>query len=1297
MFIGYTLNINCCESLTTYQILYMSEKLPNLDYNQENLKNHENDILELKEIVKSEKPVVNTAKKVEAVRSWNTFTFVSVDGLTDVQLYDENAQLLKRFSQTLLLQWQNIFKNLKIKELRADSSSGGYLDPHKTVAETPIFLQRFLKDFLTTNNKNYLSTDTNIYGGQLYYRDENIQLKHLDIQQNGKYFVEYAENGLAKVYLTQTENGIPSEPENWQEVDLYNPPEDLKHYLESLQLRYDGYKELNNQYTALVNDVGISILQSDNLKSKPVFQDHVPSIEQNLVVDANNKDLLYYCRSSNPQHIHRLDMNGDASSWQMVKVELKNTYDSINNLQLDPSGNFFLFYSNNDLVVLAKDTLEEVKRVPGLREVNFDSQERIRAIDKDGYLVIYEVNFKDLADKLAKERAKQIVGTIDISNIFDIEASKEKDPVRGFEHLEKLRDDIKIQLEESLEKIITPELARKARENFSRVQAQLRSKGLQPEEVNFLLEGLEEPLVAKEKEFAEAEARTEIDALNHKLGTNLSFSVIAEIKTGLTTLQSIEPLLPTDLREALGKLKLLYEERTRELFKLRGGEIITDINSVISRSTEELAAFSSKFQMDDWVEFRYPQLRLTLGNMLRDIPLEAEEAYKAVMVARTQLQDLKEKYELKFKEEYAKVREKAAERIDTTVENLKHEIDSLIERVNDKNFNARHEAEQYTNSSEARKAIEIEIEALANDNPDLSKELSRLLKVKIANQLTEIERGDRTKIAGTGQQMIMLGNTSFPKYEAKVKEKVAYKIDLNFEENKKSYGPGTKPADIYGDVNLLIRTSTGTLHNVRLYEGWEDENEWRLGLKTYLGETIPPSYVNASEFKNIKKEYLDWTNEEKSKLREEDNKKREELSALYSKREKISERQAAVDDKWQEEYKEKLKAYAEFCAKHHINLLKRVDELKHEPELEFTNGKGYVPEWQSHWVVDPQTEEDLEKIAEAFKMQLDLQEGLLNLKGHAGTGKDVVMKMFSNLTKRPYFGIDCTKWTTEFELSEDVMLESKDGASQTVKVPSTVLNGITTAGSIVYFNEFNAMPEQAQIFLHALMDEKRSLTLKTSSGKVIRAQPSVLLASSMNPNYPGTFDPQFATKSRMVSLEINYPPLYGIKEKDDNNPNQPYNPSEALRIARSVDSLSDLTYEANLERNEFIKVWDHYINGLENGAQEMSSVQKFDVEVILALVQFTNKLRDDFIKNFEKSRDAKNALPVTQPVTGRELRRCAYALSKLSDEEKISTNPEAVARELLDKFYLSHIDKKEDQAKIKTTMATWSSQKRVRA
>lgn len=91
-------------------------------------------------------------------------------------------------------------------------------------------------------------------------------------------------------------------------------------------------------------------------------------------------------------------------------------------------------------------------------------------------------------------------------------------------------------------------------------------------------------------------------------------------------------------------------------------------------------------------------------------------------------------------------------------------------------------------------------------------------------------------------------------------------------------------------------------------------------------------------------------------------------------------------------------------------------------------------------------------------------------------------------------------------------------------------------------------------------------------------------------------------------------------------------------------------------------------------------------------------MRENFILNFEKSRAARTALPVNQPLTSRELRRCAYALSQIPDTEKVSMDAaDNTARELLERFFLSNIDSGEDLEKIRTAMRTWRSQKRVAA
>ena len=1259
--------------------------------------------LELKEIKKSDEAVdfENSQKcTIDCFMPWNDYTIVSAKTTNEIRIYNEKLKKIEDFklnSKVIELYWRNPDITDRLKKINPlygvivpDISKYQY-NNGVGVSQLPIELIHFAEKTLKRANpftpaSMVEPTEKSIASGDAFMVDD--------------YIIFLSEENCFFAFKTKSDEGITLEPRNWKRVNpMSEIPIELSTAVEKIIREKMGIKKINEKYSVLVTDIGLNILKNEDLKGRPLISDNIPSIKKNVIPDPSNTDIVYYCQSSSPSELVKLDLSKDSNTWVPIAVDIPNQYEEINNLQLDPSGNFFFFYCRDELIIITKDTLQEVKRVSKLTNVTFDNEGNIRAVDKDGFLVILQPNFKELEEVINKRKIQKITYGINISNIFDLEVAKKEEAQKkteGYENFKELRAQYEEQFSDVLAKTDIKEGMQSLRDGLSKMRAILISQGLKINEVNFILEGIENQIQVKEKESASKNAQEALISIRTSLIGGLSMTSISDARNGLDKVRQHEGLLSVEMRKQVEEVSQELQKKSVELFNLRGIDIVKDVVTIVEKTQRDLDSFSSKYEMDNWLEFTFPQLKARLGSLMRDCPIEADEAYKAIMKAMTDLQNMSATYEEKFKREYVKVREKAVERLDAVVGTLENDIKSIVDRLKTKGFTDRQAAEEYLNSSEAKKAVETEIGMLAGQNSDISKELERALKVKLSNALTEIERGALTQVNESGQQMIMFGKNSFPKWEAKVKEKKERKVDIYFDEDGKTHGPGIKASEILGDVSLSIQTSTGKIEQVRLYEGFKDESEWRLGLLEYRGDSIPPSYLSAEEFKKVKKDFSDWSQGENSKLKKELEKKVNALTELYEKRQKTKERTEEADEPWKKEYQEKLKEYAEFSREHNITILKRIDQVKSDPETEYTNGKGYVPEWQSHWVNDPQTEKDLEDMAEAFKMQLDLQEGIFNLKGHAGTGKDVRMKMFCALTNRPYFGIDCTKWTTEFELSEDVVLESKDGASQTLKVPSAVLNGITTAGAVVYFNEFNAMPEQAQIFLHALMDEKRSLTLKTSSGKVIKALPSVLLASSMNPDYPGTFTPQFATRSRMVSLEIGYPPLTRKNGEGDTNPNPPYDASEALRIARGVDSLSDLTYEASIERNEFVKVWDKYVNGIENNAPDLTETQKFDVDATLALVQFANNLRNEFIKIFEKSRDARNALPVSQPITGRELRRCAYALSKINKEEKVTANPEVIVRGLLDKYFLTHIDKKEDQDKIRTTMNTWTSKKRVR-
>ncbi len=1255
--------------------------------------------LELREIVKSESPLaskIEGSKEISIVRSWGDYTIIAFKGDKGLQIYNDRAEVVADFNAKVgSLEVAGIDNAMKVAAGSAvyfsSQPSNSHEDYYIGKVADPFMRKLFVQRFKQLSPDSTYLRQTSLKNARTVLSpSDNFQ-----ILDNGKYIlIGDAKNKTFLAYNTQNDQGITLAPQDWHRIEFGSSiPPDLSKYIEQALERQENLRPLNDSFYAYITDIGINIIPADNLNAPPLFKDNLVGVKDNIAVNPQNTNVIYYCAAATPKSLHKVEMSGDSSTWKLQTAIFEKSYSEIHNLQMDPTGNFLLFYSNNDLILVAKETLQEVKRLPGYSNVNFDAQGRIRAINNTGHLVILEMDADVFMQELSKERIAKLAQGIDIADIFASAAKKQGGaPEEITKELLPIRQEWEQKLQVQLDSVTNLEQAQNFKQGLVRLRQTLAQQGLQAAQIEFITEGITEKIVEKERSMAGGEISHTLTLAEEKLKGSLSLSMISEIKDDLEELKPLELLMDEPAKTRYHAIVKSFNQQSADLFRREGDKILEEIHGLVQGVKTQLEEMTSKSEFDDWVEFRFPQLKSRLGGVAKDCPIEADTAYKGIIAARGQLQVLADQYKEKFEKEYAEVREVAAERMDALAENLRGDVGDLVSRLRAKGFKSREDAETYLGSSPAKKVIEEEITALAGQNPDIAKELGRTLKVQLSNTISEIERGGLSKVAETGQQMIVFGKTEFPRWEAKIKKEKERSVDIIFQPDSKTQGPGLTSRQILGDVELVVTDTHGKKDTVRLYEDWDGEHEWRFGLLSYRGEEIPPSYLSGEDFRTVRKQYAEW---QSGKLQNAYQARKRKLFDFYKTRQEIDKRDQQ-DESWKAQYKELVTEFGTFCAENHVALFRRIDQVRKQEEVG-ENGKGFVPSWQSHWVVDDDAERNLERMAQLFKMQLDLHEGVLNLKGHAGTGKDVLIKMFCNRVNRPYFATDCTKWTTEYELGEDVVLEAKDGGTQTVKVPSTVLNGIQTPGAVVYFNEVNGMPEQAQIFLHALWDEKRSLTLKTSSGKVIKADPSVLLASSMNPNYPGTFNPQFATRSRMMSLEISYPALKRAKDSTDPNQNPPYNASEPLRIAREVKSLSDLTFEPNMTRNEFVNLWDSYVNGLKNGAPKPTAVQEFDLSVILALVEFGEKLRQDFITNFEKTRDSRNALPVKQPLTAREFRRCAYALGQIPDTEKIGSDPDNTARELLEQYFLSNIDSNEDKDKISKAMRTWRSQKRVAA
>lgn len=297
---------------------------------------------------------------------------------------------------------------------------------------------------------------------------------------------------------------------------------------------------------------------------------------------------------------------------------------------------------------------------------------------------------------------------------------------------------------------------------------------------------------------------------------------------------------------------------------------------------------------------------------------------------------------------------------------------------------------------------------------------------------------------------------------------------------------------------------------------------------------------------------------------------------------------------------------------------------------EFFRGlKRKVPEFSQFWRITPFLEEKFGEIAETLKMQLDHHRGILILQGEAGTGKNVIADMFGNLTNREIVTIACNENTTK----EDMQFEFQyDPGRGTYKLPSKLVEALQTPGSVIVFDEINALKPGIAKLLNSLFDYRRRIYL-SEGGKTheIIVDPSIILLGTMNPqNYAGVNRLSPEVKSRARIIDIPYPPF----EERKNGQGVYYRPDEAYMLASYAEGLGDLN------RQEFTEVWDAVINrkhGAATGTAQalLSATPDFEIKVrnLYDVVRVANKLRT----MYEAYQTGESTEPMDFPTSLREV------------------------------------------------------------
>jgi len=868
----------------------------------------------------------------------------------------------------------------------------------------------------------------------------------------------------------------------------------------------------------------------------------------------------------------------------------------------------------------------------------------------------------------------------------DIESAKNVDEIKAIQKtIDRLKQEVMgiVQNHKTVEQIFSPIMAKLAEKEVIIWKDYFNQRlayysGLRPS-----IKGLPPARLATESRYIEAD-RKHMGSYKKSVPAN-----------GLQVLDEVQ----TEIHEVLQK----SEDGLIQHIETKYREVDAKLNSMTKRT-----------EFDDWLELDYPVFLDVIRTQMSIAPASHANFRKKCAEIMTQVETLRRTQKRKWDTQLDEIRRKASEKIESMVDFAKNRvgefIEQLREKVNGKEFADVDAAKRWIEQAKTYETAIKGIEALDADAKDKAVDLRQTLKSEIAALVYGVRRQKDVGVDKEGRQVTPFGKTSFPIWERKIEQtsKRSVNVEVIYKVDEKTKGPGMNPDDYQCELFYRITGSDGKVEERPLAKddmkrfGYDDDRFFDTASKgsyfpSYMTVRNAKKAINAIKIMGrsgdplvakdgdheIKKKYADLRGRIKA------------LSSWMIEQQRQGKKLEDLPESVRKQKADLTKEYIAFLHESGLYVWQKLRSVKNTIEVEDKEKgeelsgvarQGRVPDWEKHWVMDEDAEKVLEEFAEKALISLEGKEGLLSLEGHAGTGKDVIVDMFCEKTRRPKFTFDASKWTTEFDLSQDVTLSAEGGASFTVKEDSIVVKAMETPGAVLYFNEFNAMPETAQMFLHSLFDGKRQITLKTSSGRIVKAASEFLAVASMNigEGYQGTNKPQPATRSRMLQTHVDYPAF----KKVDASGKVSYAGSEALRASRSIRSLVDFTWDPDMKENEFMKLWNKYINEGQSDPS-LTPERKYDMEVLFAILTFGNNLRQGFIN--KKKGAAKGVFTVDQPFTLRDLRRCAIALGRIDVKEKSNVDTaEETAKNLIRRFYVPLLYSEKETDDVEKNLKNWT-------
>ena len=325
---------------------------------------------------------------------------------------------------------------------------------------------------------------------------------------------------------------------------------------------------------------------------------------------------------------------------------------------------------------------------------------------------------------------------------------------------------------------------------------------------------------------------------------------------------------------------------------------------------------------------------------------------------------------------------------------------------------------------------------------------------------------------------------------------------------------------------------------------------------------------------------------------------------------------------------------------------------KHVKEAEdyFHAAMEKVPQFRAEWTYNKDIERKLAKFARLNNKQLRRRNKMTLLRGEAGTGKNVLVDIYSHFTNRPVFTFACNRRTEKEDLTFAYEFNPQEG---TVRIDSKLIDALQTPGAVIVLDEINTLPEGVIKMLNSVMDYRRTLYL--TDGREIEVHPNVILVGTMNPpHYIGTKKLPQEWKSRTRAMTVDYPAFQKLGGRG-------YYPYEAELLSKYMSSFDGIPQQA------FYDMWDSVANGARgSGSDYMTRERKELINQLFRSVRCAETMRSAY----RKYQAGRSHDPVEFVFTTRELIEIAEDINDGEGNDDL--------REIIRQVVLENLDTHEE-------------------